>query len=149
MDLKFPVLAISEGKKFTGIWACAGESRCRQGTRSAYDTGCWDNLDLVDSSGRVYSVTGARIERQLPATWSQRLFPASRIVQVSFDLTRGSETDLTSLKQRVLRIVDGDAESFAEMRALYHGEDFGNWRSRIERADTFETLIALFSDNAR
>lgn len=144
IDLKFPVLAISEGKRFTGIWACADESGCRQGTRSAFETGCWDNLDLVDSSGRVYSVRGARIEGQLPASWPQRLFPASRIVQVSFDLKRGTDTDLASLKQRVLRIVDDDEEGFAEMRALYHRDDFEDWRSRIRQADSYEALTALF-----
>jgi hypothetical protein len=144
MDLRFPVLAISEGEKFTGIWACGDETGCRQGTRSAFDAGCWDNLDLVDGSGRVHRMTGPRIEAQLPASWSQRLFPASRIVQVSFELTRSADTDLPSLKQRVIRIVDDDEEGFAEMRALYHRDDFDKWRLRLGSADSFELLIALF-----
>jgi hypothetical protein len=144
MDLRFPVLAISEGRRFTGIWACADETRCRQGTRSAFEDGAWENLDLVDGSGRVYHVTNPRIETRLPASWSQRLFPASRLVQVSFDLTRTADTDLPSLKQRVLRIVDDDEEGFAEMRALYHRDDFDEWRLRLGSADSFEPLIALF-----
>lgn len=149
MDVKFPVLAISEGKKFSGVWACADENQYRQGTRSAFDAGCWDNLDLVDSSGRVYCVTGARIETYLPASWWQRLMPASRIVQVSFDLRRGTDTDLASLKRRILGIVGDDEEGFAEMRALYHGDDFENWRSQISQAESFEALTALFSDPGR
>lgn len=148
MELTFPVLAISEGKRFTGIWACADETQCRQGTRSAFDAGCWDNLDLIDSSGQIYHVTDARIERQLPASWSQRLFPASRIVQVSFDLVRGPETNFPSFQQRILLIVDNDQEGFAEMRALYYGDDFEDWRLRIAHVESFEALIALFSDSA-
>ena len=138
-------MAISEGERFTGIWACADETAFRQGTRDAFDRGAWDNLDLVDSGGRVYSVTGARIETQLPASgWSQRVFPHSRLVQVSFDLKRCVDVDFTSLKQRVLRIVDDDEEGFDEGRAIYHGGDFEEWRLRLGSADSFEQLIAEF-----
>ena len=145
MDLRFPVLAISEGKRFIGIWACADETACRQGTRDAFDRGAWDNLDLIDSGGRVYRVTGAHIETQLPARgWSQRVFTHSRLVQVSLDLKRCADVDFTSLKQRVLRLVDDDEEAFDEARALYHGGDFEEWRSRLGSADSFEQLIARF-----
>ena len=145
MDLRFPVLAISEGKRFTGIWACADETACRQGTRDAFDRGAWDNLDLIDSGGRVYSVAGAHIDTQLPARgWSQRVLAHSRLVQVSFDLKRCAAVDFTTVQQRVLRIVDDDEEGFDEGRAIDHDGDFEEWRSRLGSADSFELLIALF-----
>ena len=94
-------------------------------------------------------MTNARIEKRLPASWSQRLIPASRLVSVSFELGPGTNIDLASLKQRILRIVGDDEEGFAEMRALYHGDDFESWRSQIAQAETFEALIALFRDADR
>lgn len=53
------------------------------------------------------------------------------------------------MKQRILRIVSDDEEGFAEMRALYHDDDFERWRSQIAQAETFEAVIALFRDGDR
>lgn len=149
MEIEFPVLAISEGRRFTGIWACADESAYRQGSRGSFDAGCWDNLELVDRSGRVYRITDARIETHLPSKWWQTLLPASRTVHVACNLSRTTDATLASSKERILRIVGNDEEGFAEMRALYHGDDFDAWRSQIARAESFEALIALFSNAAR
>ena len=146
MTLEFPALAISESRAFTGIWTCTDETGYRQGSRGSFEAGCWDNLELVDRIGRVYRVSEARLETRAPATkWWQRLVPASRPVSVACSLTEVAETDIGSLKQRVLRLVDNDEEGFAEMRALYHRDDFEVWRSRIAAAESFDVLIALFS----
>jgi hypothetical protein len=146
MSVAFPALAISEGRAFTGIWACTDEIGYRQGSRGSFEAGCWDNLELVDRIGRVFRVTDARLEARAPATkWWQRLIPASRPVNVACSLTEAAETDVASLKQRVLRLIDNDEEGFAEMRALYRRDDFKVWRSRVATAESFDELIALFS----
>lgn len=145
MTLEFPVLAISEGRSFTGIWACADETDYRRGSRGSFDAGCWDNLELVDHRGRVYRVVDARLDTRAPSgKWWQRFVPASRTVNVACNLTEAAETDLASLKRRILRLIENDEEGFAEMRALYHGDDFEVWRSQIAAAESFDALTALF-----
>lgn len=141
--LTFPVLAISESKRFTGIWACANDTWYCEGSRGSYAAECWDNLELIDRSGRVYRVIDARIERRLSRGWWQRLLPASARVKVACTLTPGAETDLASVKTRILHIVDNDEEGFAEMRALYYQDDFESWRSQLAQAESFDALIAL------
>jgi hypothetical protein len=69
----------------------------------------------------------------------------SRLVRVSFDVPHASDVDLTSLKRRVIRIIDDNEEEFAEARAIYHGDDFESWRPQVARAESFEALVALFA----
>ena len=143
MMFTFPVLAISEGKRFTGIWACTDETGYCEGSRGSFDAGCWDNLELIDRSGRMYRIIAAKIER-VSARWWQRLIPVSARVTIACTLTQGTDADLGSVKKRIVRMVDDDEEGFREMRALYHGDDFDMWRLQVAQAESFDALIALF-----
>jgi len=131
-DLTFPVICIYKGTIFTSSTLDA----LTQTTTAAINGGLFDGLQIVDSSGKIYTVKSVKKLHGIGPFCGFNIF-LNRTVRVKIEFEDGHETLGVD---DVRRIVIGD---FQRWQGWQTREDFDQLKTSVEKASTVAEIIRL------
>lgn len=135
--LEYPVLTIA----WNGFLATGhSETTLMTCSASGFDSGFYDSLRIIDSTGATYRVQAAR-KGKLVSGGLRRLL-GDGLWRVDLDLAPGEPMGLPDVKAQVLAAIHQRACQWDEDGAL--GEVVG----AVEQATTLQELMALFAGEA-
>lgn len=131
----FPVLCIAKNGFLTAVASREALETCGQ---SALDSGYFEGMLLVDTTGRSWQVRSAEKVASVGALGGWRLLRARRI-RVRLDLTESRLFDLAGLQARVSDAIDRLPAQWEVV------EETADTKARVRGAGTIRELIGLFA----
>jgi hypothetical protein len=138
-QIRSPVLEFSQGEVFTQRLT----GSIRQCTRLGYKKGYYNNLVIVDSDGRRFTVLGARVLRTIPPTWSlggtlNHLLGPRLEVEMNFAPEPPTVLTLDEVKSMIFDCIERNSDFWDEM-----SDDFDEFRNRLARARSLQQVFTI------
>lgn len=111
--MNYPVICLKP--EDSSIYWFADENSLKTADKELTEKGVFNNVSIIDSTGKCYSIKHVRIIRWATLFWGYSLKKPGRSVKIEFDLEDNGTISIDQLKERLFDKIDKSSFTQSEI----------------------------------